>query len=51
MSIRLSSRPDCVFRGGSWDGVPQYARVAIRSGDDPGRRGRRLGLRLVRRAP
>ena len=38
-----------VIRGGSWVLAPQYARVAIRSGDDPGRRGRRLGARLVRR--
>ena len=50
MSIRLSSRSVCVFRGGSWDYDPQLARVAFRSNSDPGRSSDYLGLRLVRRA-
>ena len=35
-------------RGGSWNVVPQYARVAFRIGDPPGRRRVGLGLRLLR---
>ena len=49
MSIWIESGSRRVFRGGGWIGVPQYARVANRGDDDPGRRGCRLGLRLVRR--
>jgi formylglycine-generating enzyme required for sulfatase activity len=40
-----------VRRGGSWSIDPQYARVAIRSSVDPGRRNGGLGVRLLRTAP
>ena len=40
-----------VFRGGSWDGVPRYARVAFRDSDSPGFRCSALGVRLLRTAP
>jgi formylglycine-generating enzyme required for sulfatase activity len=40
-----------VYRGGGWNVDPQYARVAIRGGDDPGRRDYYLGVRLLRTAP
>ena len=36
-------------RGGSWGSVSQYARVANRGIDAPGRRVSNLGVRLVRR--
>ena len=49
MSIESSSGSDRVVRGGSWDYDPQFARVANRNGDAPGRRYSRLGFRLVRR--
>ena len=42
-----ASGSDRVFRGGSWRGVPQSARVADRDGDAPGRRSDYLGIRLV----
>ena len=47
----LSRGPDRVIRGGSWLYGPRNARVAVRDGDEPGRRGRDLGLRLVRTGP
>jgi formylglycine-generating enzyme required for sulfatase activity len=40
-----------VRRGGSWDFVPLFARVAIRSFIAPGYRGDILGVRLLRAAP
>jgi formylglycine-generating enzyme required for sulfatase activity len=40
-----------VTRGGSWNFVPQYARVARLSIMTPGRRADYLGLRLLRTAP
>ena len=40
-----------VNRGGSWGNDPQYARVAIRSGNAPGSRNNVLGVRLLRTAP
>ena len=40
-----------VTRGGSWDLVPQLARVAVRSYDVPGIRYSYLGVRLLRIAP
>jgi sulfatase modifying factor 1 len=40
-----------VRRGGSWDSVPQVARVANRSSRAPGSRGILLGVRLLRTAP
>jgi hypothetical protein len=40
-----------VYRGGSWNYAPQYARVAGRLNDAPGRRGSYLGVRLLRAAP
>ena len=40
-----------VRRGGSWDVGPQYARVALRNNDFPGRRGSFLGVRLLRTSP
>ena len=40
-------RSDRVRRGGSWDGVPQYARVALRIYDDPGNRDVVIGVRLT----
>ena len=40
-----------VLRGGGWDRVPQYARVALRNIDDPGNRSNDLGVRLLRTAP
>ena len=46
---RPASGSDCVIRGGSWDYVPQFARVAIRSSFAPDYRSNRLGVRLVRR--
>jgi formylglycine-generating enzyme required for sulfatase activity len=39
-----------VYRGGSWNIDPQDARVARRSGDVPGLRLNRLGVRLLRTA-
>jgi formylglycine-generating enzyme required for sulfatase activity len=39
-----------VYRGGGWDHVPQYARVAIRSIVSPGDRYSNLGVRLLRTA-
>jgi formylglycine-generating enzyme required for sulfatase activity len=36
-----------VLRGGSWNFVPQYARVAFRSGNSPYFRSYNLGVRLV----
>jgi formylglycine-generating enzyme required for sulfatase activity len=36
-----------VFRGGSCDDFPQYARVAYRSSSAPGNRYTSLGIRLV----
>jgi formylglycine-generating enzyme required for sulfatase activity len=39
-----------VFRGGGWGSAPQSARVAYRSGGDPGDRGSDLGVRLLRTA-
>jgi formylglycine-generating enzyme required for sulfatase activity len=41
----------CVYRGGSWAGGPQDARVAIRGYFAPGVRGSVLGVRLLRAAP
>ena len=38
---------DQVCRGGSWGGVPQGARVALRSSDGPAGRSGLLGIRLV----
>ena len=46
-----ASGPVRVNRGGSWSGVPQYARVAYRGGSSPGLRGNYLGVRLLRIAP
>jgi formylglycine-generating enzyme required for sulfatase activity len=40
-----------VFRGGSWDFGPRYARVADRSDYAPGNRINDLGVRLLRTAP
>jgi formylglycine-generating enzyme required for sulfatase activity len=40
-----------VFRGGGWGNARQSARVAYRSGGDPGDRGSDLGFRLLRTAP
>jgi formylglycine-generating enzyme required for sulfatase activity len=40
-----------VARGGCWGDVPQSARVATRSGLEPGFRDRTLGFRLLRTAP
>jgi formylglycine-generating enzyme required for sulfatase activity len=40
-----------VFRGGSWSGDPQFARVASRSNYSPGYRSDVLGVRLLRTAP
>ena len=40
-------RSNRVNRGGSWNRVPQFARVAIRIYDDPGFRYSFLGVRLV----
>ena len=40
-----------VIRGGSWDFVPLFARVALRSGVVPGIRDGNLGVRLLRTAP
>jgi formylglycine-generating enzyme required for sulfatase activity len=40
-----------VLRGGSWDFDPLLARVAVRYYGAPGRRSRRLGVRLLRTAP
>jgi formylglycine-generating enzyme required for sulfatase activity len=40
-----------VFRGGSWNGRPPSARVALRSRFAPGYRFNYLGLRLVRTSP
>jgi formylglycine-generating enzyme required for sulfatase activity len=40
-----------VFRGGSWNYGPQYARVALRSRNAPGLRDYFLGVRLLRTAP
>jgi len=37
-----------VRRGGSWDGVAGFCRVAYRDGSTPGSRYRLLGLRLSR---
>ena len=45
----LASGSNRVIRGGSWVGVPQNARVAARSRDDPGSRVNYLGLRFMRR--
>jgi formylglycine-generating enzyme required for sulfatase activity len=39
-----------VYRGGSWGGGPEYARVAIRNGVDPGIHSFNLGVRLFRTA-
>ena len=47
----LESESCRVIRGGGWYLVPQFARVAYRSGHAPGARSSILGLRLVRRAP
>jgi len=38
-------------RGGSWNVVPAYSRLANRSGDTPVNRGGYVGLRLVRAGP
>ena len=46
-----ASGSDRVHRGGSWDDVPQFARVAIRYIVDPGNRRSYLGVRLLRTAP
>jgi formylglycine-generating enzyme required for sulfatase activity len=46
-----ASGSDRVSRGGSWDNVPQYARVANRDYDTPGYRSSLLGVRLLRTAP
>ena len=43
-----TSGSDRVYRGGSWYGGPQFARVARRIYDDPGLRYNRLGVRLLR---
>ena len=40
-----------VRRGGSWNFVPQLARVAYRSSSAPGYRSSNLGFRLLRTAP
>ena len=40
-----------VYRGGSWNSVPQFARVASRSGFTPGYRDNILGVRLLRTVP
>lgn len=37
-----------VLRGGSWDFIPRYARVAVRFGNTPDGRNYNLGLRLAR---
>ena len=37
-----------VFRGGSWDNYPAFARVAFRLGRTPSNSGGNLGLRLAR---
>ena len=42
-------KPNRVIRGGSWDDVPQFARVAYRNGRTPDSRYYDLGVRLVRR--
>ena len=39
-----------VYRGGSWGGVPQRARVALRNRNAPGIRSYVLGVRLLRAA-
>jgi formylglycine-generating enzyme required for sulfatase activity len=46
-----ASGSDRVFRGGSWSGVPQHARVADRNFYSPGDRYNDLGVRLLRTAP
>jgi formylglycine-generating enzyme required for sulfatase activity len=45
-----ASGSDRVARGGSWSGVPRYARVAARGNNPPGRRFYFLGFRLLRTA-
>ncbi len=40
-----------VLRGGSWDGVPHFARCADRHGRGPGFRASNLGFRLVCASP
>jgi formylglycine-generating enzyme required for sulfatase activity len=43
-----ASGSDRVDRGGSWNVVPRYARVALRVHNPPGNRHDRLGFRLLR---
>jgi formylglycine-generating enzyme required for sulfatase activity len=43
----VSGDPRRVIRGGSWNDIPRYARVASRIRDTPDFRDRSLGLRLV----
>ena len=51
MSIGLALSPYHVVRGGNWFIESHFAQVARRGIDDSGRHDRRLGLRLMRRAP
>lgn len=51
MSIGPASGSIRVSRGGSWYGVPQRARVAVRDYGGPGDRYNNLGVRLMRRCP
>lgn len=47
----LDSSSNRVYRGGSWGSFAPYARVAYRSGFDPGSHGDNLGFRLARSCP